>query len=86
VKVEDLIRRDLSVLKPESLDILDESGQHAGHAGAASGGHFRMLIVSGQFSGRTLQARHRLVYDALGPLPARGIHALSITAYAPDEI
>jgi BolA protein len=83
----DLIREKLSVLAPESVQIEDESAQHAGHEGArGGGGHYRLTLVSAQFAGRPLQARHRLVYEALGPLMHREIHALSIQAFAPDEI
>jgi BolA protein len=87
LSVTDLIREKLAVLAPESLDIEDESAQHAGHAGAASGGgHYRLTLVSPRFAGQPLQARHRLVYQALGPLMTRDIHALAIHAYAPGEI
>lgn len=85
--VADLIREKLSALAPESVSIEDESAQHAGHEGAKSGGgHYRLVVVSGQFSGKPLQARHRMVYQALGPLMHREIHALAISAFAPDEI
>jgi BolA protein len=87
LSVIDLIREKLAVLAPESVDIEDESAQHAGHAGAKSGGgHYRLTLVSARFEGQPLQARHRLVYQALGPLMTRDIHALAIHAYAPDEI
>lgn len=87
LSVTDLIREKLAVLAPESIDIQDESAQHAGHAGARSGGgHYRLTLVSPRFAGQPLQARHRLVYQALGPLMTRDIHALAIHAYAPDEI
>jgi BolA protein len=84
--IPDLIREKLSVLSPQSVEIEDESAQHAGHEGAkGGGGHYRLTLVSARFAGRALQARHRLVYEALGPLMQREIHALSIQAYAPDE-
>ena len=87
MSVAELIREKLVALAPESLSIEDESAQHAGHAGAASGGgHYRVVIVSSRFAGQPLQARHRMVYDALGPLMRREIHALAISAYAPNEI
>ena len=87
MSVADLIREKLAALAPESLSIEDESAQHAGHEGAkGGGGHYRLLIVSQQFSGQPLQARHRMVYAALASLMQRDIHALAITAYAPDEI
>lgn len=75
------------MLAPESISIEDESAQHAGHEGAkGAGGHYRLVIVASGFSQRPLQARHRMVYEALGPLMHREIHALAISAYAPDEI
>ena len=77
----------LAALTPESMQILDDSGQHIGHEGAkGGGGHYQLLLVSPQFHGLALPARHRLVYDALGPMMHHAIHALSIKAYAPEEI
>lgn len=81
------IRERLAALEPESLEIEDESSKHAGHAGArGGGGHYRLVIVSRRFSGVSPQSRHRMVYDALGPLMQKDIHALAIRAYAPEEI
>ena len=81
------IREKLAALEPESLDVEDESGKHAGHEGArGGGGHYRLLIVSRRFSGLSIQSRHRMVYDALGSMMQREIHALAIKAYAPEEI
>jgi len=73
-------------LQPVELDIIDESARHAGHAGAASGGgHFIVTIVSPVFENKTLIQRHRLVYDAVGDIMHREIHALSIQARTPQE-
>ena len=69
-------------LAPESLQVIDESHLHAGHAGATSGGHYRVLIRSARFAGSSRIARHRLVYDALAGLIPLGIHALAIEADA----
>ena len=81
------MQQKLSKLNPESLEILDDSGQHAGHEGARrGGGHYRLTIVSQQFAGKPVQRRHRMVYEALGQMMKREIHALSIQAYAPEEI
>ncbi len=86
MNVPDVIRERMSVLSPESISIEDESAHHVGHAGAAGGGgHYRLTIVSPRFAGQPLQARHRMIYDALGPLMRREIHALTISAYAPGE-
>lgn len=71
----------------QRLEIEDESHLHAGHAGAASGGgHFKLTIVSPQFSGLNLVARHRAVYSALSRHIPKEIHALTITALTPEEL
>ena len=81
------IRERLTSLQAQTIDIADDSAQHAGQAGARSGGgHVRLKIVSPRFVGLATMARHRLVYDALGSLMQREIHALSITAKTPEEI
>ncbi len=74
-----------AALMPHSLEVLDDSHRHAGHAGAREGGHFTVLITSERFAGLPRVARHRLVYDALRSLMPGGIHALAIVARAPDE-
>lgn len=74
-----------TVLAPVSLDIIDDSAAHAGHAGARDGGHFTVRIVSAAFAGKTLIQRHRLIYAALADLMHRDIHALSIRAHTPEE-
>lgn len=83
----ELMKQRLGQLDPESLEIVDESSRHAGHEGAkGGGGHYRLTIVSRQFAGQPAQARHRMVYDALGSLMRKEIHALAIKAYAPEEL
>jgi BolA protein len=86
-EIQSRIRERLGTLEPEALDLRDDSHKHAGHEGAkGGGGHFRLYIVSRRFSGMAVQARHRMVYDALAPLMQRDIHALAITARAPEEL
>ena len=88
MSLEPEMRRLLEqALAPARLEIHDESAKHAGHAGAAPGGntHWRLAIVSAAFAGKPTVARHRLVYDALGPLMGKPIHALQISARAPGE-
>lgn len=87
MRVENIRKTLDATLKPVRLDIDDDSHLHAGHAGAAKGGgHFRVFIVSPVFSGRTLIARHRMVYEALREQMQDDIHALSIVARAPEEV
>jgi BolA family transcriptional regulator, general stress-responsive regulator len=72
---------------PERLDVVDESHQHAGHAGHRPGGetHFRVYIVSQAFEGKSRLERHRLVNAALAAELQGGVHALAIQASAPGE-
>lgn len=80
------MRACLAPLEPAQLEIRDDSARHAGHAAAhQGGGHFSMTIVSRHFAGKRTMERHRMVYDALGTLMKRDIHALSIDAKTPEE-
>ncbi len=85
---EQVIRERLAALQPVSMELHDESGQHAGHAGARPGEstHWQLTIVSEAFRGKSAVARHRMVYEALGDLMKRDIHALRIEAFAPEQL
>ena len=72
-------------LAPVALEVQDDSHLHAGHAGAREGRHYTVRLTSARFAGLGRVARHRLVYDSLGPLAPQGVHALVIVAKAPDE-
>ncbi len=78
-------KRLTEVFTPQSLNIVDESHKHAGHASAGGAGHFAVEIVADAFAGKTLIQRHRLVYDALDDAMNTEIHALSIKASTPAE-
>jgi BolA family transcriptional regulator, general stress-responsive regulator len=78
-------RRLRERIAAERVEVLDDSAQHAGHAGAKAGGHFSITVVSPKFSGLNAVQRHRLVYDALDELMRTDIHALSIRALTPAE-
>ncbi len=79
--------RLISELNPISLEIIDESHRHAGHAGARAGGetHFRVKIVAAAFQGKSRLERQRLVYATLKEEMSQQIHALSLVARAPGE-
>jgi BolA protein len=83
----DTIRRLLTeAISPESLEIIDNSAAHAGHAGARSGGgHYHVTIIAKAFEGKSLVQRHQLIYQALGDLMKQQIHALGINALSPSE-
>jgi len=81
--IERVLRERLTI---ERIEITDDSWRHASHAGAASGGgHYVVTIVSPDFTGKPTLARHRMVYDTLGALMQREIHALALTTRAPGE-
>ena len=77
------IQSRLATLNPSTLDILDESDRHRGHAGAKEGGHFQINICAEAFIGKSLLQRHQIVLALLGDLKAAGIHAVSISATPP---
>jgi len=73
-------------LKPELIEIIDDSAAHAGHGGnRRGGGHFNVTVVSEQFEGKSLVQRHQLVYRILGDMMKEEIHALGINALTPSE-
>ena len=93
--VRDQIELRLQALKPELLQVVDDSASHAGHAGASAhaarmgnsdaadiGTHFEITVVSAAFAGKPLVARHRMIYDLLDDLMKSRIHALKIDAQA----
>jgi BolA protein len=76
---DEVAARIRNKLAPSSLEVIDESHLHAGHAGASGGaGHYRVRIASAAFIGRSLLACHRLVYDPLADWMPHRIHALAI--------
>jgi BolA family transcriptional regulator, general stress-responsive regulator len=84
ITAQQLEARLSELLAPSHLEVIDESGAHAGHAGADGSGfgtHFRVRIASPLFAGKSPVARHRLVYDALREYIDRGIHALAIETH-----
>jgi BolA protein len=76
-----------AALTPATLDIIDESSQHAGHVGARPEGetHFRLKIVSDTFTGKSRVERQRLVYQTLADELAGGVHALAMVTLTPAE-
>ncbi len=69
------------------LDIVDESGLHAGHAGAAPAGetHYTLRMVAQAFEGLSRVERQRLVYQCLRGEFETGLHALSLNLKTPAE-
>jgi BolA protein len=88
VAVKDRIVDKLTkAFAPHSLDVVDESHRHAGHAGHRPGGetHFRVTIVADAFRDKSRLQRHRMINAILATELAGGVHALAIDARAPGE-
>jgi BolA protein len=80
-RIETLLR---SHLEATAVQVVDESAQHRGHAGAQGGaGHFRVTVTSPRFRGLTLVQAQRLVYEAVAEMMPAEIHALAITTRVP---
>ncbi|MCK5423933.1 MAG: BolA family transcriptional regulator, partial [Emcibacter sp.] len=82
--IEQKLRDALNIT---SIEVVDESYKHAGHAGAPGGGesHFQLAIVSSDFAGKNRVARQREIYRILKAEMAGPIHALSIDAKSPQD-
>ena len=88
MRTADLITKKLTeAFAPQSLQVVDESDRHEGHAGSRPGGqtHFRVYIVAELFKGMTRLQRHRLINQTLAGEIEGGVHALAIHAAAPGE-
>jgi BolA protein len=86
--IKDIISNKLQeAFTPESLQVVDESHLHEGHAGHQASGetHFRVYIVSDAFKGKSRVDRHRLINAALAAELSGRVHALAIHAQAPGE-
>jgi BolA protein len=82
----DRIRARLTeAFAPASLEVVDESDLHKGHAGHRPEGdtHFRVRIAAEAFRGKTRVEAHRMVNAAMKGEFDRGLHALAIEAKAP---
>ena len=78
--VQATLERKLSDgLEVHHLEVVNESSQHNVPAGSES--HFKVVVVSPDFEGKNLVARHRLVYQLLAVEIAAGVHALALHTY-----
>lgn len=64
----------------QSLEIVNESDRHAGHAGHDGSGesHFALRLRAAELSGLSRVAQHRAVHRALGAELVAAIHALAL--------
>lgn len=88
MQVRAAIERKLTeALAPTRLEVVDDSGRHAGHAGHRPGGesHFSVRVVSAAFAGKSRVERHRMVNSVLADELAGPVHALQVSAQTPEE-
>jgi BolA protein len=77
-----------TAFSPSWLQVIDDSGSHAGHQEAMmhpTAGHFKVSMVSEAFVNQSAVARHRMVYQKLGALMDSRIHAISLDLRAAGE-
>ena len=72
---------------PDAVTVVDESAQHAGHAGASPSGetHYKVAMEARSFIGLSRVARAREVHTALADEFSTGLHALALSLRAPGE-
>lgn len=77
-QIEDKLTK---ALKPEVLDVINESHMHSG---PATESHFKVVAVSKLFEGKMLIARHRIINSELAD-ELQQIHALALHTMTPNE-
>ena len=72
-----------SRFNPSVLEVINESSMHNVPPGSET--HFKVVLVSAAFSGKSPVERHRLVFGVLTEEFRDGLHALSVTSRSPEE-
>ena len=67
----------------EHLDVMNESDNHSGPANRET--HFKCVIVSPDFIGKRSVQRHQQIYALVQDEMAKGLHALALHTYTPEE-
>ena len=86
------IQQQIQSLNPAHIELVDESKKHEGHAkrmgvtdGTLSETHFKLVLISPAFEGKSRVERSQMVYGLLGDEFKNGLHALSQSLHTPDE-
>lgn len=86
VEMIDIIKNNIkSKINIIKIEIIDQSANHANHPGNSGGGHYKALIISNDFDGKSLVERHQMIYKALGELMNNEIHAFSMRTITESE-
>ncbi len=84
MNIEQTITDKLSeALTPAYLSVEDESYMHSSGPGAQS--HFKVIVASAEFAGKSLVDRHRIVNRILAQELAGPVHALALHTHSDEE-
>ena len=83
MSIKNSIESKLQSLQPQFLEVTNESHKHNVPRGSES--HFKITIVSKEFQGKMLLARHRVVNSILADELAHSIHALTLNPMTIEE-
>ena len=72
-----------SALTLQHLEVINESNNHNVPPGSES--HFKLVVVSPEFNGKMLVARHRIMNKLLADELAGPVHALALHTLTPEE-
>ncbi len=70
-------------LNLQHMEVINESSQHNVPPGSES--HFKLVLVSNDFTDKMLIKRHRMINEILADELAGQIHALSMHTYTEQE-
>ncbi len=83
MSVQNLIKAKIeTALQPSVLEVENESHMHSGPAAES---HYRLVIVSEEFAGKNLLARHRTINKLLAEELSGGVHALAMHTFTAEE-
>ena len=82
--IEASLRENIeTAFNPEYYELENESHMHSVPVNSET--HFRLLVVSDAFEGKSRIDRSRMINDLMKTEMARGLHALSQRAMTPTE-
>ena len=83
MSVQSIIESKLQAgLEVAHMEIENESHMHSG---PATDSHFKLTLVSNNFEGKRLVARHQVIFGLLSEEMQNPIHALSMHLYTSTE-
>ena len=86
MSIEGIMKERLSdSLSLIHFEVKDFTGRHLNHKQHDGGFHLEAIIVSDDFTDKNLVERHRIVYEIMGTLMQKEIHALSMKTLTNEE-